>query len=168
MYHNSATLVPDGCIFISGSNPNDDVSTRTYETRYTNDFFSPQYLSLLSLVRPMFSGQPTHIQYGANFTIPINVLPTAKLVQAVIMDLGFSTHSVYMNSRYVELPAWRNGTKQFLVAGPSSTALFPPGYAWLFVLADGVPSKGTRVMIGTGVGPPVSESAIANLLKNTT
>lgn len=42
MYHNSATLVPDGCIFISGSNPNDDVSTRTYETRYTNDFFSRQ------------------------------------------------------------------------------------------------------------------------------
>lgn len=70
------------------------------------------------------------------------------------------------------------------------------GYAWLYVLADGVPSAGRRVMIGDGsgrsrsylllsrpllselpnltneqaadeiAGPPVSQSAIANLLAN--
>ncbi|KAK4703925.1 hypothetical protein P7C70_g2299, partial [Phenoliferia sp. Uapishka_3] len=39
--------------------------------------------------------------------------------------------------------------------------------AWLVVLADGVPSKSVRVMIGNGSGPPVSEYAINNMLANT-
>ena len=41
------------------------------------------------------------------------------------------------------------------------------GYAWLYILGDGVPSAGKRVMIGDGQGPPVFPSAIKNMLAKT-
>lgn len=40
MYHSSATLIPDGRIFISGSNPNGNVVTTKYATRYEVEMFS--------------------------------------------------------------------------------------------------------------------------------
>ncbi|KAK4703032.1 glutathione S-transferase, partial [Phenoliferia sp. Uapishka_3] len=183
LYHSSATLIPDGRIFISGSNPNDDVSKTTYATRYQNEMFSPPYFFA---TRPTFSGIPTNILYGKTFSLKIAVPSSAKVVQAVIMDLGYSTHAVHMNNRHVELVVTRSGKTAVTITGPANTGIYPPGYAWLFILADTVPSKGLRVMIGPGngewlyfdssglyylpnlpfftlSGPPVSQSAIDNL-----
>lgn len=52
-----------------------------------------------------------------------------------------------MNNRHVELVATLSG-KKLKVLSPRTNGIFPPGYAWLYILADGVPSKGQRVMIG--------------------
>lgn len=74
-----------------------------------------------------------------------------------------------MNLRNVELVCTRSGTIKLTCTGPATTKLYPPGsqpslvdwdladpfstgYAWLYVLADGVPSKGLQVMIGDGAG----------------
>jgi hypothetical protein len=73
-----------------------------------------------------------------------------------------------MNNRLVELVVSRSGGK-LTITGPKDSSRYPPGkdrvshilctelyslsfvgYAWLWVLADGVPSKGKRVMIGSG------------------
>ncbi|KAI5481062.1 hypothetical protein MNV49_006248 [Pseudohyphozyma bogoriensis] len=149
LYHSSATLIPDGRIFISGSNPNGGVSTKTYKTRYE--------VEMLNL-------------YGKQYTLGIKLPSGTKVVTAVIMDLGYSTHSVHMNNRLVELQVKRNGA-ELTIQGPKTvrflffTGIYPPGYAWLYVLADGIPSKGKRVMIGSGASPPVSTAAIKNLLK---
>ena len=35
-----------------------------------------------------------------------------------------------------------------------------PGPAFLYVVADGVPSTGWKVMIGDGQGPPVDEDSL--------
>ena len=40
MYHSSASLIPDGRVFISGSNPNGNVSNKRYGTRYEVEMFS--------------------------------------------------------------------------------------------------------------------------------
>ncbi|KAL8291911.1 hypothetical protein RQP46_002169 [Phenoliferia psychrophenolica] len=164
LYHSSATLLPDGRIWISGSNPNDDVSNTPYATRYQNEIFSPPYIYG---TRPTYTGLPTNILYGTTFSLKIAVPSAAKVVQVVIMDLGYSTHAVHMNNRHVELVATRSGKTGLTVTGPATTGIYPPGYAWLYVLADGVTSKGLRVMIGPGTGPPVSATAIANMLAKT-
>jgi hypothetical protein len=52
-----------------------------------------------------------------------------------------------MSSRNVELKVTLSG-KKLKVLAPRANGVFAPGYAWLYVLADGVPSKGQRVMIG--------------------
>jgi hypothetical protein len=101
------------------------------------------------------------------------------------MDLGYSTHGVHMSQRMVELAATLKGNK-LTVTAPKTTGLYPPGACdcprrmklsidlvvhagpgWIHILADGVPSKSTKVMIGPGNSPPVSQSAIANMLKKT-
>ncbi|GAA5952686.1 hypothetical protein JCM21900_000403 [Sporobolomyces salmonicolor] len=164
LYHSSATLMPDGRIWTAGSNPNDDVSTVTYSTRYAVEIFSPPYMTA---TRPTFTKGFARLLYGKQYSMIVSVPSGTKSVTAVIMDLGYSTHGVHMNHRLVELEStWSN--KKLTIKGPKNIGLYQPGYAWLYVLADGIPSEGTRVMVGPGTGPPVSESAIRNMLKKTT
>ena len=127
---------------------------------------SPPYTKL---VRPNFYDQPSNLLYARSYSIGINVLASAKVVQAVILDLGYSTHGVHMNNRYVELEVVRTAKHKLSIKGPRDEAMYPPGesctcrvcvfrvaehwpagYAWLFILGDGVPSDGKRVMVGTG------------------
>jgi hypothetical protein len=161
LYHSSATLLPDARILVSGSNPNDAVSTTTYATRYEVEIFSPPYVAE---VRPTYSSLPTHLNYGTKYTLRVTIPAGAQTVTCVIMDLGYSTHGVHMDHRLVELKATMQGTNQLVITGPSTLGVYPPGYAWLYVLADGVPSKGQRVMIGAGASPPSSAAASAGAL----
>ncbi|KAM0751527.1 hypothetical protein T439DRAFT_342652 [Meredithblackwellia eburnea MCA 4105] len=142
LYHSSATVLPDGRIFVAGSNPNGDVSSVKYATRYEGEIFSRT-----SLLPPLF--------------------PVAGQVRVVLLDLGFSTHGLLAGSRLVELRILRRGLFEMTVLGPQTPSTYPPGFGWVFVLVDGVPSTGRRVTVGTGAGPPVSEFAIRNLLAST-
>jgi hypothetical protein len=76
-----------------------------------------------------------------------------------LMDLGFVTHGVHANSRLVELPVHKMDGDTVTLMGPASQGIYPPGPGWLFILVDGVPSKGRSVMIGDGTGPVVDDSA---------
>ncbi|GAA6060307.1 hypothetical protein JCM10212_002948 [Sporobolomyces blumeae] len=164
LYHSSATLLPSGEIWIAGSNPNDKVSTVEYSTRYEVEILSPPYMSM---DRPTFTKGFARLLYGKTFTIKLGSIPKGtKSVRAVVMDLGYSTHGVHFSQRLVELESTWSGSK-LKIKGPKSTGIFPPGPGWIYVLADDVPSAGQKVMVGPGTGPPVSQSAIKNMLKKT-
>jgi hypothetical protein len=68
------------------------------------------------------------------------------------------THAVHSNSRLVYLESNREGDI-LKVTGPPNGNVYPPGPGWLYVVVDGVPSKGIKVMVGDGRGPPVDEEA---------
>lgn len=51
--------------------------------------------------------------------------------------------------------------------GPPSNLIYPPGPGWLYLLNDGIPSVGKKIMVGDGNGPPVDEAAISNVLAST-
>lgn len=72
-----------------------------------------------------------------------------------------------MNSRLVTLKVTNISSGVIQVQGPPSTLIYPPGPAWLYLLNDGIPSIGKKVMVGDGNGPPVDEAAIANVLAST-
>ncbi|GAA5871817.1 hypothetical protein JCM8547_003279, partial [Rhodosporidiobolus lusitaniae] len=163
LYHSSATLLPSGEVWIAGSNPNDGVSTTTYATRYQVEILSPPYMSL---DRPTYSGLPSKILYGASYTLTVDVPSGTSKVQAVIIDIGYSTHGVHMSNRYVELESSLSG-KKLTIKGPKNTGIYPPAPGWLYILADGVPSTGKKVMVGPGASPPTSESARRNMLAKT-
>ncbi|GAA5949534.1 hypothetical protein JCM10213_002590 [Rhodosporidiobolus nylandii] len=166
LYHSSATLLPDGSVWIAGSNPNDGVSTVTYATRYEVEIFSPPYMTQ---TRPSYSGIPSNILYGKSYTLNVNLPKGTEKVQAVLIDIGYSTHGVHMSNRYVELEASLSSNgKKLTVKGPKNTGIYPPAPGWLYIVADGVPSKGLKVMVGPGSSPPVSQSAIKNMLAKTT
>jgi hypothetical protein len=74
------------------------------------------------------------------------------------MDLGYVTHAVHANSRLVYLAASLSANK-LSVTGPPDGKIYPPGPGWLFVVVDGVPSRGVKVVVGDGAGPVVDAEA---------
>lgn len=79
-----------------------------------------------------------------------------------LMDLGYVTHAVHANSRLVYLAASlsTNEEQMLKITGPPNGNIYPPGPGFLYILVDGVPSKGLKVMIGDGKGPAVDEEAL--------
>lgn len=76
------------------------------------------------------------------------------------MDFGYVTHAVHANSRLVYLESSVT-SDSIEITGPPSANIYPPGPGWLIVVADDVPSKAVKVMVGDGSGPVVNEAALA-------
>jgi hypothetical protein len=55
-----------------------------------------------------------------------------------------------MNSLLVEVVATRTSKHKLQITAPKNAARYQPGFAWLWILGNGVPSNGQRVMVGTG------------------
>jgi len=164
LYHSTATLLPDGRVMYAGSNPNDDVQTRKYPTEYRIEYLSPPYMRAK---RPTYSGLPSNIFYGQNFNLNVK-LPSSGKVTVALMDLGFTTHGITYNMRSVGLVNSLSADKSTLtVTGPPNVNIYPPGPAYLYVLVNGVPSQGYRVMVGDGSSPPTDENARRNMLART-
>jgi len=149
--------MPDASILVAGSNPNGDVSTTKYATEYRIESFQPPYMST---ARPGFTGTPAKINYGETFTVTVLNPGNAAAFEAVIMDLGYHTHAVSLSCRHVGLVSSYNATTGALsITGPPNAFIYPLGPAWLYILGDGIPSNGTKVMIGSGANPPSSFKA---------
>lgn len=160
MYHSSATLLPDGSVLVAGSNPNSDVNTfTTYPTEYRIEIFYPSYYNQR---RPQPQGLPNRMTYGGPF---FNVsLTTADLfgnvdniqtAKVVLLRTGFSTHTMNMGMRAVELDYSFLGNPDgsgvlHVSQPPPNPAIMPPGPALAFVVINGVPSIGAQVMVGSG------------------
>ncbi|KAH7334305.1 glyoxal oxidase N-terminus-domain-containing protein [Rhizoctonia solani] len=149
LYHSVATLVPDGSIMIAGSNPNLDLSTVEFGTEYRVEWLRPDYMSL---PRPKITGLPEQIDFMKSFTLDITLPRQTDDITVSLMDLGFITHSVHMNSRLVELESKLASDGHTLtVSSPPSGSVYPPGPAWIYILADGIPSVGRKLMVGNGI-----------------
>lgn len=102
MYHSSATLLPDGSVLSSGSNPNADyVAEGTagykYATEYRVERFYPDYFDS---PRPNATGFPTKMSYGgANWNLELDAASVGGAAnldntKVVIVRPGFSTHAM--------------------------------------------------------------------------
>ncbi|GAA5955092.1 hypothetical protein JCM21900_001609 [Sporobolomyces salmonicolor] len=163
MYHSSATLLPDGSILSSGSNPNADYVPQdapgyTYFTEYRVERFYPDYYTS---PRPQPTGLPTNISYGGPyFDVNLSSSDVGKVAnldntRVVIIRPGFSTHAMNMGQRYVQLnstyTANSDGSAVLHVSQmPPNPAILVPGPALLFVVVNGIPSNGTWVTVGNG------------------
>jgi hypothetical protein len=82
------------------------------------------------------------------------------------MKTGYSTHAINFGMRMIELDhsftineGTGNSNSNSNITGvtlhvcqaPPNVAIMPPGTAWFYVVVDGVPSVGVKVMVGTGV-----------------
>ncbi|KAF8879176.1 glyoxal oxidase precursor [Mucidula mucida] len=162
MYHSSASLTPMGNIFLAGSNPNnltmDDGVKFTAEFRV--EYLNPPFMSL---ERPVLRDVPAQIGFNENFTIGIDIPDnlSASNVQVALMDLGFSSHAFHSSSRLVFMSASLDRLVDTLtILSPPNNRVYPPGPAFIFVTVDGVTSEGVRVMMGSGMSPPVPDQGI--------
>lgn len=172
LYHSSATLLPDGSIFVAGSNPNPDYTVGPnvkYPTEYRVERFYPLYYDKR---RPQPKGLLNALGYGGRyFDVVLDSddlfgnVENVKNATVTVVRTGFSTHSMNMGQRFLQLAssytAYTNNTAILHVNQmPPNPALFPPGPALLFVVVNDVPSVGVQVMIGNGKLGNQSTSAV--------
>ncbi|KAG8688114.1 hypothetical protein FRC09_013100 [Ceratobasidium sp. 395] len=152
LYHSVATLTPEGSIMIAGSNPNLDRSNVRYDTEYRVEWLRPDYMNA---PRPRYSRLPDRILFGKTFQLEVELPKGTREVKVSLMDLGFVTHNVHMNSRLVQLESsLAEDGRSLTIHAPPSGLVYPPGPGWIYVLADGIPSTGRKVMVGDGGNPP--------------
>lgn len=165
LYHSVATLTPKGDIMIAGSNPNFDRSEAKYVTEYRVERLSPPYMQL---DRPGIEEASGAVELGETFTVRLSeAVRDGQEVKVALMDFGFISHSVHMNSRHVWLAAsLKEDAAELSVTSPPNECVYPPGPGWLFVLVDGVPSEGFKITIGARE-PPVDQAALDNVISKT-
>jgi len=179
LYHSSATLLPDGSVFISGSNPNPDFvapAPGLYATEYAVDRWYPDYYSS---ARPEPKGLPLSIGYGgAPFDITLsaadlgNNAAMVKTVKVVIIRTGFSTHAINMGQRYVQLDnsyTVDSSGNAVIHVSPlyPNPAILVPGPALLFVVVNNVPSVGVQIMVGNGIVGAQPVASVVTLPEST-
>ncbi|KAI0645783.1 DUF1929-domain-containing protein [Trametes meyenii] len=161
MYHSSATLLPDGSVLVSGSNPHADytVDNVKFPTEYRVEYFYPSYYNQR---RPQPQGLLNQLAYGGpyfNVTLTKDDLSgdvnNIKETQVILLRTGFSTHTMNMGQRFLQLNSTYTGNADgsavlHVSQVPPNAALFAPGPALLFVVVNGVPSVGVQTMVGSG------------------
>ncbi|KAG8718917.1 hypothetical protein FRC09_011908 [Ceratobasidium sp. 395] len=166
LYHSTATLLPDGSVFVAGSNPNADYNIKTkFPTEYRTERFYPWYYAMR---RPEPVGLMDRLSYGGpGYDITLSLddlggnLTKIQDTKVVVMRTGFSTHTINFGMRYLQLetsytvtPLDDAGTQYNITMHvaqlPPNPAIFAPGPAFIFVVVDGVPSIGQMIMVGSG------------------
>ncbi|TNY18275.1 copper radical oxidase [Rhodotorula diobovata] len=180
MYHSSATLLPDGSVLSSGSNPNADfvpagAAGYKYPTEYRVERFYPDYYTAR---RPEPQGVPTTLTYGGNyFDVTLSAEDVGKTdnlanTKVTLVRPGFSTHAMNFGQRLVQLnstyTANDDGSAVLHVSQvPPNPAILVPGPVLLFVVVDGVPSQGVWVTVGNGELGDQPISAVQELPAST-
>jgi hypothetical protein len=134
LYHQTATLLPDGRVLVTGSgrgmgraDPTDQLSA---------ELFAPPYL--FQGPRPVITSAPAQLSLGQVFAI--QTPDAARIAKVVLIRTGGVTHTFNMDQRYVPL-TFTSGSGSLSVTGPSSANLAPPGFYMLFLVdTSGVPS----------------------------
>ncbi|CAG8713680.1 7788_t:CDS:2, partial [Acaulospora colombiana] len=155
VYHSTATLIPDGRVFVAGSNPNNEYcDICEYPTEYRVEIFTPPYL-LNGVPRPTvknIAGFATFntltaipVTYGQTITVLVDVNDNSANFTACIIHKGFITHSQHMSARYVSLKVENTiPTKTGYaidVTLPPNPNIIPPGrHIYLYVLNKGTPA----------------------------
>lgn len=158
MYHSVALTLPDGRVWIAGSNNVDPPDLEAeYPTEFRVEYYSPPYL-FKSATRPLISHVPKIVTYGQSFEILLNLNGLAAAqgdtskIRVGLLRPGFSTHSMHMSQRYVLLEHQVSDDLQKLtIKAPPHSAIFPPGSGNLYVLFDGIPSRGTEIFVEKNV-----------------
>ncbi|KAH8100960.1 copper radical oxidase [Cristinia sonorae] len=162
LYHSSAILLPDASVLIAGSNPNVDFNDSVpFPTTYKAEIFYPSYFS--APVRPSPTGIPATLSYGgAPFDIKVPASSYSGLANdaaantnVVVIRQGFTTHAMNMGQRFLQLnntfTVNQDGSYTLHVAQmPPNANIFQPGPGYVYVVVNGIPSNGTRVIVGNG------------------
>ncbi|PKY52668.1 hypothetical protein RhiirA4_547280 [Rhizophagus irregularis] len=145
LYHSVATLIPDGRVFVAGSNPNSDVRTSNtkYVTEYRVEMYSPPYLQL-GFKRPTINKGAIEVNYNKAVPVTVSISDPNAVFSAALVHYGFVTHSVHMSQRYVvcsvqNVTNLSNGFYSMNVIMPPNGNMIVPGRNYLYINNKNVP-----------------------------
>jgi hypothetical protein len=141
MYHSEATLIFDGRVLISGSDP--QTSGLPEELRI--EVYIPPYLNQ-GLTQPVVTVPNTDWAYGGKFQITVQLFQ-GQTMRVSLLAAVSSTHGNVMGVRTI-FPAFSCQGNVCTVTAPPNAQVSPPGWHQLFVLDGPTPSHGVFVRIG--------------------
>lgn len=172
-YHSVAVLMPDGRVWMAGSNlagkwsfhnpadfpgvlPEDAQQGTTDNRDLRIEIYEPWYIGRPD--RPTIAAAPPSVAVGG--TMPVQTPQAAAVSRVALVRLGSCTHSFNSDQRYVGVPFTR-GAGVLNVTLPNNPNLLPPGPYLLFVLQPGqdggasalVPSVGRHIRIDLSAPP---------------
>eukprot|EP00245_Coleochaete_scutata_P009831 TRINITY_DN3332_c0_g2_i1.p1 TRINITY_DN3332_c0_g2~~TRINITY_DN3332_c0_g2_i1.p1 ORF type:complete len:366 (+),score=33.73 TRINITY_DN3332_c0_g2_i1:143-1099(+) len=158
-YHATASLIPDGRLFIAGSNgywKYNNNPADPLRTEWRAEAWSPPYLQS-TMPRPTIQRVARSVAHGKAFNVtftlsspPLRQVMGRNTVVGLISN-SFTTHSLSMNQRYLYLRvlAIQRSFPWFtlVVVSPPNKFVAPDGYYMLTVVHRGVPSVAKWVQI---------------------
>lgn len=150
LYHSVTNLLPDGSVLIGGSNPNEmpiltPDAGHPFATEFRVERFDPPYSGSTNRATGLILSSVNLKANGSKFTVRFTTPQNPKTLIVSLFYQGFNTHAVHMGERVLILSFTgfnTNSRKQTItVTMPPSSNIAPPGGAWLYVLADGVPAE---------------------------
>jgi len=142
MYHSEATLLPDGRVLISGSDPLDN----RFPEEYRIEVYIPPYATQ-GLKKPTFNVPVTDWAYGASYTLTNVIRFQGQPLRVSLIAAPSSTHGNAFGARTL-FPQFSCVGSQCTVIAPPHGGICPPGWYLLFVLDGPTPSVGQWIRIG--------------------
>ncbi|KAF8130538.1 copper radical oxidase [Boletus edulis] len=147
LYHSEATLLPDGRVLVSGSDP----QTAAYPEEFRIEVYIPSYLSA-GLKQPIFTIPVTDWAYGGQYMIHGVTLYQGGAIRISLIAASSSTHGNVMSGGRILFPAFNCGGGTCTITAPPNANVSPPSWYQLFVLDGPTPSHSAWVRIGGDPG----------------
>ena len=141
MYHSEATLLPDGRVLISGSDP----QTPGLPEELRIEVYIPPYLSQ-GLTQPVVTVTNSDWVYGGQYQITVKLFQ-GQTMRVSLVAASSSTHGNVMGGRTI-FPAFSCKGDVCTVTAPPNAQVSPPGWHQLFILDGPTPSHSVFVRIG--------------------
>ncbi|GES79435.1 copper radical oxidase [Rhizophagus clarus] len=126
LYHSVATLLSDGRVWVSGSNPQGNVQLGTkYPTEYRAEMFTPPYLQT-GLTNPVITSVAGSTTLDARIPVTYNQGFSQRYVMCKITSAVYDPN----NQNYVTLN----------IEMPPNPTIIPPGPSYLYILDNDVPA----------------------------
>jgi len=145
MYHSEATLLPDGRVLVSGSDP----QTPGLPEELRIEVYIPPYLSQ-GLTQPVVTVPNTDWAYGGQYQINVQLFQGQAMRVSLVAAVS-STHGNVMGARVI-FPAFSCQGNVCTVTAPPNAEVSPPGWHQLFILDGPTPSHSVFVRIGGDPG----------------
>lgn len=163
LYHSIAVLTPSGNVMIGGSNPHPAVLTpeqSKFPTEFRIQYLNPDFITS-GAPRPEIVSVPEKILFNQKAVLKVKIPANFAVndVKVSLMDLGYTTHGQNGNSRLVFLEHTLRGNTLEITAPPNNN-IYPPGPAFIFIVVDGIHSKGIKLMVGDGGNPPRPDQGV--------
>ena len=141
MYHSEATLLQDGRVLVSGSDP----ESRRFAEERRIELYIPPYLNQ-GLTQPTVTVPNTDWAYGGQYQINVQLFQ-GQTARVSLVAAVSSTHGNVMGGRTI-FPDFSCAGTVCTVTAPPNAKVSPPGWHQLFVLDGPTPSHSVFVRIG--------------------